>query len=88
MVSWRGTFYAMGRLEPLEVAPVMDDSGERNVATSSEPTEVLLFFSFLARIVLILRVKTVMGMSGSASTVSVYIFAAVASAGFCLCQYR
>ena len=88
MVSCRGTFHAIGPLEPLEVAPVMDDSGERKVAASSDPSDEIFFRSFLARIVLILRVKTVMGISGSASIVSVYSLAAVASTGFCRCQYR
>ncbi len=76
MVSWSGTFQAIGPLALFEVVPVMDDSGDRKVAASSDPTDGVCFLIFFARIVSIFLVKTVIGMSGSSNTVSAYIFVA------------
>jgi hypothetical protein len=83
MVSSGGVFQAIGPLELFDIAPVMEDSGDKKVAASSDPTEGVGFLILFANmLVSIFLVKTVIGMSGSSNTVSEYIFVAYASAGF------
>ena len=58
-----GSFQAMAFVDVLDVSPVIEESGDN---TDSETEEFDFFLIFLARMVSMFLVKTVIGIAGSA----------------------